>query len=86
MLKCGALGETERSHPTRNLENCGRNLVLSSKGIASEKRKNSKEYVVKIFEKSQCSIEILIKKEEDFLENFQDFFIFGPNASSFAGT
>ena len=36
--------------------------------------------------KSQFSIEISIKDFQIFLEKFEIFYIFGPNAQSFAGT
>ena len=46
--------------PPRNWENRCRNLMLFSKAL----------YLVKNVEKSQFSIEILIKKAQNFLKNF----------------
>ena len=51
----------------------------------SQRRQNPKKYLVKNCEKSQFSIEILIKKSDNFHEIFQNFLHFCPNALRFAG-
>ena len=63
--------------PCRNRKNCCRNLVFSSRGIIlSERKQNSKKYLVWNCEKSPFWKEILIKKSQ----KIEFFFPFGPNA------
>ena len=47
-------------------------------------KQKSEKYLVKNCEKSQFSIEILIKISPDVLKNFQVLFIFRSNAENFA--
>ena len=57
--------------------------VIFQEYILSERRQELQE-IVKICEKSQFSIEILIKKSQSFHEIFQIFFVFGSTAQNFA--
>ena len=45
--------------------------VIFQRSILSERSQKSKKYLVNNCEKSQFSIEILMKKSQSFLENFQ---------------
>ena len=46
--------------------------VILQRYILSERSKKFKKYLVKNREKTQFSIEILIKKSQNFVENFQN--------------
>ena len=67
----------------KNLKLLQKTGVIFQVYILSEKRQNSQKYLGRHW-KSQFSIEILIKKPQNFLENFQTFFVFGRKEQSFA--
>ena len=69
--------------PPETEKNCCRIMVVSSRGILSEQRQKSSKNFVKSYEKSQFSIEILIKKSQNFLKIFQNFGLFWSKRAKF---
>ena len=57
--------------------------VIFQRSILSQRSQKSKKYLVKNCEKSQFSLEILIKKSQNFLEIFQNSFHFWSKPAKF---
>ena len=69
--------------PPRNRKNCRRKMSNLPEVYTSEKRQKSSKKRVKIYEKSQFSIDILIKKIKIFLKFFKVLVFSGHNAQNF---
>ena len=66
--------------PEKLLQKSG---VTFQGSILSERSQKSKKFLLKNCEKSQFSIEILIKKSQNFLENFQNSLHFWSKRAKF---
>ena len=64
-------GTPERSLPPKSEKLLQKSGVIFQRYIVSERSQKSKKYLAKNCEKSQFSIEILIKKSQNVIENFQ---------------
>ena len=76
-------GNAGTSPRPRNPKNCCRNLVLSSRVYTFGAEPEIEEIFSKYCEKSQFSIEILIKKSQSFLEIFQNSLHFWSKCARF---
>ena len=76
-------GTPERPPQKKSEKLLQKSGVIFHQSILSERSKKSEKYLVKNCKKSQFSIEILIKKSQNFLENFQNSLRFWSKLARF---